>query len=393
MRLQTTLGPLAVIAWIVGILACSDSTAASVAMRGGEQPLVVKNFQTDSVGLYIREIAIGNDIWTASRGESSVAQYARDGRLAWHGVTRGEGPDQALIVWGIVAAGDTAFAWDPVTRRLLRIVAGRVTPEATFDFVSTRTVSGMPHAVVYGHVGRFRRWTGGWVTYATDSAQWTPLALSRMVVLRFTPEGRVIDTLADLRAHGLRELMEQRGSGARDLLPVPLWDICQERQFVLFDPATQTLSWRDVLSGDRDSLELAFTPTEIPESFMRAHLLWQLQVASMGRLPESRLKADVEQGFPGERHIFGDRTFYATSMFCDAVGRVWIQRFSLDAPPKGFSPRWEVFDLRTRSRVAVVMPEGFQAKAADSSLVYGVVEDEDGVQSVATLPRAAVLQQ
>jgi hypothetical protein len=213
-----------------------------------------------------------------------------------------------------------------------------------------------------------------------------------MVVLRFNESGKVIDTVADLRPLGLQALMDARPMASVDLVAVPLWDMCRGDRFVLFSPTTQMLAWKSLGASQGDSLYLDFTPAEMPEEIQRAYLLETLRKGSLGRIPIERLQADVEKGFDAERYTFGRETFYATSLFCDAVDQVWIQRFSTDAPPRGFGSTWEVFDPATKAISPIELPRGFQAMAADSQLVYGVVEGEDGVQYVATLPRAAVLR-
>jgi hypothetical protein len=375
---------------VVLLLSCSGGDSPSRVRAGSSvRPTV---FASDSQGANIRDIAVGHDIWVVNRGEPSVARYDRAGRVQWHGVARGEGPDQARAIWSVATIGDSAFAWDEITLRVMRIHDDQVSTEATLDFTTARSINPMGHGITFGHPGRFRRWGSGWVTYATKNHQGQAADLAKMVILHFTRDGQVADTLADLRPQGISALMDERGTGPAELVPVPLWDVCGDTRFVLFEPERQLLSWRDT-AGARDSLGFDFTPEEIPESFMRAHLLWQLHVISFGRIPEEKLRQDVEQGFEGEKHTFGKETPFATSLFCDPKGMTWMQRFSLDAPPKGFSTEWLVIDLATKRQMSATFPTGFQAMAADSTLVYGVVEDEDGVQSVATLPRAAVLSE
>jgi hypothetical protein len=345
-------------------------------------------FPTDSLGANIRDVALGTDIWLVNRGEPSVARYGRDGRVLWHGVAAGDGPDQGRTIWSVVANGDTAFAWDQTTQRVLRIHDGKTTTEATLDFVTGRGIAPLAHGILFGHPGRFRRSGSGWVTYATTNRQGQAADLADMVVLRFARDGRIVDTLADLRPVG-RPAPGPR-SGPAELIPVPLWDVCGDTRFVIFEPARQLLSWRDIETAARDSLRLEFTPDAIPESFMRANLLWQLRTISLGRISEDTILAQVEAVFPTEKHVFGTVTPYATSLFCDPKGTVWMQRFSLDFPPKGFSTEWVVIDLATKRVMSTTFPTGFQPMTADSALVYGVVEDEDGVQSLATLPRPAM---
>jgi hypothetical protein len=348
-------------------------------------------FASDSQGANIRDLAIGRDIWAVNRGEPSVAQYDRSGHVRWHGIAAGDGPDQGRTIWSVVVVGDTAFAWDQTTQRVLRIYDGRATTEATLDFTTGRGIAPLPYGIVFGHPGRLRRWGNAWVAYATKNPQGQAADLAQMVILHFTRAGQIMDTLADLRPVGVSALMAERRTGPAELVPVPLWDVCGGTRFVLFEPDRQLLSWRDTSAGVRDSMALTFTPEEIPESFMRAHLLWQTRVMTLGRMPEEAMKRLVEEGFPAEKHTFGTETPFATSLFCDPKGMAWMQRFSLDAPPRGFSAEWLVVDLSTKRQMSVTFPKGFQAMAADSELVYGVVEDEDGVQSVATLPRAGML--
>jgi hypothetical protein len=350
-------------------------------------------FATDSQGANIRDIAVGHDIWVVNRGEPSVAQYDRTGRVRWHGVTLGEGPDQARTIWSATAIGDTVFAWDQWTLRIVRIHDGQVSTEATLDFTAARSISPFAQGISFGHPGRFRRWGSGWVTYATKDRQGVAADLAQMVILRFTRDGKVSDTLADLRPQGVSALMAERSAGPVELIPVPLWDVCGDFRFVFFDPNRKLLSWRDTGAGAWDSLRLEFTPGEIPESFMRDNLLWQLRTIAQSRIPDDTLKKMAEQSFETEKHTFGRETPFATSLFCDPMGMAWMQRFSVNAPPRGFSTEWLVIDLATKRRMTATFPNGFQAMAADSTLVYGVVEDEDGVQSVATLPREAVLSE
>lgn len=369
-------------------LACSPRPTPST--RGADATATPTVFPTDSLGANIRDLAVGTDIWLVNRGEPSVARYSRDGRVLWHGVAAGDGPDQGRTIWSVVALGDTAFAWDQTTQRILRIYDGNTATEATLDFTTGRGISPLAHGILFGNPGRLRRWGNGWVTYATQRPQGQAIDLQDMVVLHFARDGRVLDTLADLRPVGVSALMAERRSGPQELVPVPLWDVCGDSRFVIFEPDRQLLSWRDAESDRRDSLKLEFTPGEIPESFMRAQLLWQLRTISLGRIPEDTIRAQIDAIFPTEKHTFGTKTLYATSLFCGTDGLVWMQRFSVDFPPKGFSTEWVVIDPNTKRAMSTTFSTGFQPMAADSALVYGVVEDEDGVQSLATLPRPAL---
>jgi hypothetical protein len=370
------------------VVACTPHRSAPVHSTGATATPTV--FPTDSLGANIRDVALGTDIWLVNRGEPSVARYGRDGQVRWHGIAAGEGPDQARTIWSVVAIGDTAFAWDPWTLRVMRIFDGRVSTEVTLEFTAARSIAPFAHGITFGHPGRFRRWKDGWVAYATKDRQGQAKDLAGMVILHFARDGRILDTLADLRPVGVSALMGDHDPGPAELVPVPLWDVCGGSRFVLFQPDRQLLSWHDAGTGSRDSLTLGFTPGEIPESFMRAHLLWQFQTIAQGRIPEDTIRQQLDAIFPTEKHVFGTVTPYATSLFCDPDGIVWMQRFSIDFPPKGFSTEWVVIDPSTKRRMSASFPTGFQPMAADSALVYGVVEDEDGVQSLATLPRPAM---
>lgn len=374
------------------LLGCDPPRAASGPGATAADP-PIHLFPSDSQGEEIRDIAVGSRIWAVNRGAPSLARYSAGGHLEWHALEAGEGPDQARTAWSVVAGGDTVFVWDPLTRRLLRVVGDRIVPEATFDFLTTHYISGPAHGINFGHPGRLRRYRDGWITYATERDQSHAFDLTQMVLLRFDRAGRVVDTLADLRsAPVLTDPAAWKASGPKELVPVPLWDVCGGERLVFFDPRGPLLWWERPGGRGRDTLRFDFEPTRIPETFLRAHMYWQMQVAAQGRIPEDTLRAWLDPAFDEERWIFGEITPFAVKLFCDGGGRIWLERFSVDAPPRGLSPTWLVVDPATRSKREVRLPQGFQAMAADPTTLYGAVVDSGGVSSLGTIDVKTVLR-
>lgn len=373
------------------LLAC-DRPRGPGGAEASATDVPIHPFPSDSQGEEIRDIAVGSRVWAVNRGAPSLARYAVDGHLEWHGLELGEGPDQVRAAWSLVAAGDTVFVWDPLTKRLLRVVGDRVVPEATFGFETTHTISGPAHGINFGHPGRLRPYRSGWITYATEGPQGHAFDLTQIVLLRFDRLGKVVDTLADLRsAPIITDQAAYRASGPKELVPIPMWDVCRGEQLVFFDPDGPLLWWERGDGGGRDSLRFDFVPGPIPESFLRAHMYWQLQVAAQGRIPEDTLRAWLEPALEQERWIFGNITPFAVKMFCDAAGQVWLERFSTGAPPRGLGRTWLVIDLATKRTREAVLPLGFQAMAADSTRIYGARTDDGGVSELGTVEIRAVL--
>lgn len=374
------------------LLGCDRSRAPSSSDAMAADP-PIQSFPSDSQGEEVREIALGSKVWAVNRGAPSLARYGQDGELEWHGLELGDGPDQVRSAWSVVVSGDTSFAWDPMTRRLLRIEGARIVPEATFDFVTTHFISGRASGMNFGHPGRLRRYRSGWITYATERDQSHDFDLTQMVLLHFDRAGRVIDTLADLRSSPVfTDAAAWRASGPKELIPVPLWDVCGGERLVYFDPEGPLLWWERPGGRGRDSLRFEFRPTEIPDEFLRAHMYWQMQVAAQGHIPEDTLRAWLDQTLAQERWIFGKIAPFAVKLFCDGSGRVWLERFSVEATPRGLSRTWLVVDPATRSMREVRLPSGFQALAADSVMVYGAMTDSGGVSSIGRLEIGEVLR-
>ena len=369
------------------LLGCDRPDVARRTEANSPSPAMVV-FPSDSQGEEIRDIALGSRIWAVNRGAPSLARYSADGRLELHTLELGEGPDRVRTAWSVVAAGETAYVWDPLTRRLLRVVGDRIAPEATFEFATTHTISGMAFGINIGHPGRLRRFGSGWVTYATEGMQSHAFDLTQIVLLRFDAHGRVLDTIADLRSSPVfTDHTAWRTSGPKELVPIPLWDVCDGQTLVFFDPETLRLRWQDTSGVVHGNLSFSHHPRIIPESFLRAHLAWQLEEMGQGKLSADTIRSWVEQGFDSERWIYGTEEPYAVRMFCAVGGQVWLQRFSVDAPPRGLSRKWVVVDLRTRTEREVELPAGFLGMAGDSARIYGAVEGEDGVQQVAWIAR------
>jgi hypothetical protein len=357
-----------------------------------EADVFIHRFDSDSQGAEIRDISLATGIWAANRGAPGLGRYSRSGTLDWHGVEKGEGPDALRTAWSVVASGDTGFVWDPLTKRLLRVVGNGITPEATFDFGTTHTISERAPGINFGHPGRLRPYRGGWVTYATDGPQWHAFDLTQMVLLRFDRTGKVLDTLADLRSSPLfTDQAAWKASGPKELVPVPLWDVCGGERLVFFDPAGRLLWWDRSDGRGRDSLHFAFEAGRIPEAFIRSHLYWQMEVAAQGRIPEDTLRAWLDATYGQERWMFGEVEPFAVKLFCGSDGEVWLQRFGVDAPPRGLSRNWLVVDLATKRTREARLPAGFEAMAADSSGVYGAMEDSLGIQSVGVVEIRSVL--
>ncbi len=183
-----------------------------------------------------------------------------------------------------------------------------------------------------------------------------------------------------------------RASGATTLGPYPLWTVCPDRVIGLYDPIRNVLRLISATGQELKSFEL---PDERKVQLTADRLFGMAyrqirQDVPAAQRPDS---AEFRQRLDGQFRQFQEQSAgvfpeYA-DLRCAPDGTIWIQPFDVETGLYGRGAHWLMFD-EDGTRSAVEFPTGFRALAFRSDRVWGTMQDEVGVSSVAWIGRDAL---
>jgi hypothetical protein len=172
--------------------------------------------------------------------------------------------------------------------------------------------------------------------------------------------------------------------GDADLfVPFPVWDLCADGRFVLYDPIHNTL--RRFTPTEAEEARIALPPERRVE--MATERIWSMSVRRMMRLVQASQRPDtvqmrkefdtqMQQMLPQFAEVFPE---YADLHCSDAY---WLQIFDLDRGIIGRGPGWLRVDADGTTR-AFELPERFTPYRFEGDRVWGVLLDELDIPSIA----------
>lgn len=147
------------------------------------------------------------------------------------------------------------------------------------------------------------------------------------------------------------------------------WGVLDDTTVVLADGVTGTLSIVRAGPGAArvDSIDLGFAGRQVTERELDAL--------------EEVIREDASRDLPRQMEIDAPGHWsVATRLIPDGDQVLWLRQ-----AVEGENPEWVVFNLATRDKWRVILPERFRLTAVHGGLLYGVTRDEMDLPSVGAL--------
>lgn len=332
------------------------------------------------------EPAAGGSVWVLNNTEPYFIALSADGSVLETSGRRGGGPREFRAPTGLVAgeAVEDVWAFDRNRHMLIRIGGEWREVALPRDSVPVESVLSFDNAGMFG----VRPWLvrdGDAFLFArtrpnVDASQrlWNA---DLMRVDATTGEARTILPIADL----LGDPTAKYGT-VQFLMPFPMWSMCGDRSFVLYDPLRNRVRRFDASGAEVGGVDLPAEREEpVTHELVFAMAYRQaLAESPAGTVDSVTMRREYDEGM---RTIQNEtsRVFpeYA-DMHCDGSGTVWLQRFAVDEGILGRGGQWlrveadgDIADVR--------MPARFRPMRFRGSTVWGVFLDEDDVPHIARI--------
>ena len=309
----------------------------------------------------------------------------------------GGGPNEFGFPVRIVSGpGEEVWTYDVARHSLIRVSGERwltyplpsetLPRSALLSFANAALQQGPPWMAV----------TNGDFVFARPTSLGVPVGLPGLwdaELYRLRPDGGGDLTVGSLMSIG--DLMGDPAAGApaaTTLGPYPLWTICEDGVLGLYDPIRNALRLVGATGDELESFEL---PNERKVELTADRLIGMAyrqirEDIPAGQRPDS---AEFWQQMQGQFRQVQQRSAgifpeYA-DLQCGTDGTLWLQPFDVETGFYGRGPHWLMFD-ENRKRTAVEFPTEFRALAFGAERVWGVMQDEMGVASVAWIGTEAI---
>lgn len=176
-----------------------------------------------------------------------------------------------------------------------------------------------------------------------------------------------------------------RYPGATILLPYPLWTVCANGAFGLYDPLANAL--RYFTPDGREETSIALSEERLESvTFDRVFgMVYRLfaELRPGGQAPDSiQMRTVLQEQFRQREGEFGDVFPEYADLRCSDDGTFWLQPFQVANGRFERSPEWIRLG-RDGSRSEVSLPPTFTVHRIDGDRIWGTVVDSLGVPSVA----------
>lgn len=333
---------------------------------------------------YIDVADLGGSVAYLSSTEPFVTIIDRNGHVSRQFGVPGEGPGDFRNPTSIDAQADTLYVWDvrlgaASMYDTLGQYLGRRRADANFGGVAPTTR--MDYA---GRPGLYRRFDSLAVTPAYPNGVSLPGEQRSYSLLAVNNLGAVLDTVwaSSLPASANAQIPGQ----PMHLVPIPLWERCSNTRLVVYDPVVgistlrtpegeairQVESRADSVSISTEDLQ-RYVAFHFHRLYMTAHLPEPTSMAEAvtEMVQQGRIKGAYPSGFAGY-----------TSVLCDRKNQVWLNGFSLEQSPLGYSRTWVVLSGDSGRR-SVTFPQGFRLMLLSEARGYGVLMDSTSMESPA----------
>lgn len=365
------------------LAACQAEQQGSPSMVIGLDALTILGEDSLST-LYIDVADLDESVAYLSATEPFITIVDQDGNVTRQFGSPGEGPGDFRNPTSLDAHADTLYVWDvrqgaaslfDTNGRYL----GRRTANASFGGVAPRTRlddSGRP--------GLYRRFGPLAVTAAYPNGVGLHGEQQSYSLLAINELGVVQDTVwaSSLPASANEPVPQQ----PMQLLPIPLWARCSDTRLVVYNPVLSTSTLLSTSGAEMHQFASGVAPVQISAEALERYVFFHYHRLYMdAHQPEPNSLAELVKGMVRQTRIQGGYpSTYAgyTSVLCDRRENVWLDRFSLEDSPLGYSRTWDVIS-RDSDRRSVTFPEGFRLMLLAGNRGYGVLMDSTTAESPA----------
>lgn len=362
-----------VIAVVLAACSAGDQAGAPLPI----DPVALTILSEDSLAtVYVDAADLGGSVAYLSATEPFVTLIDTTGRVTRQFGSPGEGPGDFRIPTSLDASADTLFVWDvrqgaaSLFDTLGRYL-GRRTVHASFGGVAPR--AGLDYA---GRPGLYRRFGPLAVSAAYPNGVSVPGEQQSFALLAFSDSGAVLDTVwaSALPPSANR----QAPQSPTELLPIPLWARCSEARLVVYDPVTHTTVLMRPKGSEVRRWESVADTVPISTDDLKSYVAFHFQrlyTAAHQPLPTSMTEevtewvrqAQIQGAYPSTYSGY-------TGILCDHRDRIWLDRFSLDDSPLGYSRTWVVLSGSSGTHT-ITFPAGFRLMLLTRHRGYGVLMD------------------
>lgn len=333
---------------------------------------------------YIDVADLPGSVAYLSSTEPFVTLIGKDGRVARQFGVPGEGPGEFRNPTSIDVQADTIYVWDvrQGTASMYDTVGnylGRRRGNASFGGVQKNARTNYA-----GRPGMYRRFGSLAVTAAYPDGVGMPGEERAYSLLALDDSGEVIDTTwtSSLPPSANERTPKQPA----ELLPIPVWAKCSNAQLVVYDPNLSISFLRTPEGKEIRQIPSGAEPVEISTaglhgyvSFNFRRLLLDAHQAPPISFDEDMTKwvqqAEAMGLYPKEYNGY-------TSVLCTRRGEVWLNEFSLEDSPLGYSRDWILVSEGPNRRLLRV-PNGFRLMLLTEKRGYGAVMDSTTAESPA----------
>lgn len=333
---------------------------------------------------YIDVADLGGSVAYLSSTEPFITIIDKTGRVTRQFGAPGEGPGDFRNPTSLDAQADTLYVWDvrqgaasmyDTAGRYL----GRRRGEASFGGVQKHARTNL-----LGRPGMYRRFGSLAVTAAYPNGVALPGEQRSYSLLALDDAGSILDTVwaSSLPASA----NEQAPNKQMQIVPIPVWAKCSTRRLVIYDPELGMTSLRtpqgvEVRRFQTESEAVAISKDDMVQfvSFGFGRLYQEANLPRPNSFDEEMAKWVQE----GEAKGINPSSYVGyTSVLCDHRGHVWLDRFSFEDSPLGYSRTWVVLSGDSGRR-SVTFPEGFRLMLLSEARGYGVLMDSTSMESPA----------
>jgi hypothetical protein len=368
---------------IAVLSACQGKDRQSASTVIGPDALTV--IGEDSLATaYIDVADLGGAVAYLSSTEPFVTIIGKNGHVSRQFGVPGEGPGDFRNPTSIDAQADTLYIWEvrlgaASMYDTLGQYLGRRRADANFGGVAPTTR--MDYA---GRPGLYRRFDSIAVTPAYPNGVSLPGEQRSYSLLAVNNLGAVLDTVwaSSLPASANAQVQGQ----PMHLVPIPLWARCSNTRLVVYDPVVSISTLRAPEGGEIRQVESRANAVQISAEDLQRYVAFHFHRLYMtAHLPEPSSMAEavtemVQQGRIKGAYPSGFAGY--TSILCDRHEHVWLDEFSLEDSPLGYSRTWVVLSGASGKRT-VTLPEGFRLMLLSGNRGYGILLDSTSAESPA----------
>lgn len=382
------------------LVACgNDSPATDMEGRVTVSPEAVHVIASREVVGRVADLEAAADgrVWVLNATEPYFVVLGPDGRVEREFGGSGGGPAEFDAPLALVRGPDSGDVW---TYDLSRHALIQLSTRERRDLRLPRDSLAPTQLISFAGAGAFpaRPWLeagrGGFLFARVRSGSAPPfsgLGFWNADIVLVRPDSPV----PALEVHTpVADLLGEPGSRhprARKILPYPLWAVCADGTVALYDPLENEL--RRIAANGR-----VLTSVGLPQE-RRVELTFdrmfgiayrQIQEEASGQLPDS---ADLRRQFS---QMFSEWESQSASVFpeysdlrCTRDGTLWLQPFDVATGILGRGPDWYRISA-DGSLTRITLPEEFRLFRFAADRIWGTVQDEFGVASVAWIGMEAL---